>query len=167
MHKHCDVCGGQSSLNFLKRENKKVRYMTRMTRNNAMNIGTMVLPVLLWTGSCATVGHDVGQKSRVEERSRIEERTVAHLEAMTAAGEFSTVAQYVNHYFQEHPNAYMNEKYALGETLVQQMPNAIYTIAIDRYAEDVRENMEMRMYVMQQMQERGGFSFNYDLNYDE
>lgn len=136
--------------------------MMNQRRNNRMNLATMILPALIWTGSCATLRHDIRQRQQTSEQ-----RTVSELEAMTAAGNFPIVAEYVNQYFRDHSDAYMNEKYALGETLVQQIPNAIYGIAIDQYAEDVHEYMDTRIYAMQQMQERGGFSFNYDLNHDE
>ncbi len=131
-----------------------------MIKNNT--IATIVLPAVLWTGSCATFGYAVRYQQQTSEQ-----RTLSALEAMTAAGQFSTIAAYVHQEIDQHPDQYMNELYGGAEVALKHAPNGVYQLAIDQYEEDVREYFEGRIYVMQQMQERGGFSYSYDLNYDE
>ncbi len=133
-----------------------------MIRNNRTSIATMILPAVLWTGSCATLGYDVRHQQQTTE-----ERTISELEAMTAAGEFSTIATYVHQQIDQHPDQYMNELYDGAEVALKHAPNGVYELAIDQYAEDVHEYMETRIYTMQQMQKNGGFAFGYDVNYDE
>ena len=67
----------------------------------------------------------------------------------------------------QHPDPYMNELYAGAEVALRHAPNGVYTLAVNRYAEDVHEYFAARIYTMQLMQDKGGFSFNYDLNEDE
>jgi hypothetical protein len=155
VHEHCHVCGGLSSLIFYNTKQKGENM-------NIKKITTLGLAALLGTG-CATMGYAVRQQQ--EQMSR--EQVIGALESMTAAGEFSTIAAYVHQQIDQHPDRYMNELYDGAEVALRHAPNGVYGLAIDQYAEDVHEYMETRIYTMQQMQEHGGFSMNYDLNYDE
>lgn len=127
-----------------------------------MKNGTMVGIAALLGAGCATLGYDIRQRQQT-----FEQRTISELEAMTAAGEFSTIAAYVHQQIDQHPDRYMDELYDGARVALKHAPNGVYELAIDQYAEDVHEYMETRIYTMQQMQERGGFSFNYDVNSDE
>ncbi len=119
------------------------------------------IAVLFGVG-CATLGYDVRQRQQP-----FEQQTISELEAMTAAGEFSTIAAYVHQQIDQHPDQYMNELYGGARVALKHAPNGVYELAIDQYAEDVHEYMETRIYTMQQMQQKGGFAFSYDVNYDE
>lgn len=130
-------------------------------KNNKMNLTALVLPAFL-AGSCATAGYSVRPQHQISEQT-----TQAQLEALTAAGQFSTIAAYVHQQIDAHPNKYMNELYEGADIALKHAPNGVYQLAIDQYAEDVQEYMETRIYTMQQMQEKGGFAFSYDVNYDE
>ncbi len=131
-------------------------------KGETMRNGTMTgIAALLGVG-CATLKYDVRQRQQT-----FEQRTISELEAMTAAGEFSTIAAYVHQQIDQHPGQYMNELYGGARVALKHAPNGVFGLAVDQYAEDVHEYMETRIYSMQQMQERGGFSFVYDMNYDE
>lgn len=125
------------------------------------NITTTGIAALLGAG-CATLGYDIRQKQQT-----FEQRTISELEAMTAAGQFPVIAAYVHQQIDQHPDRYMNELYDGARVALRHAPNGVYDLAIDQYAEDVHEYMETRIYTMQRMQQRGGFAFGYDVNYDE
>lgn len=93
--------------------------------------------------------------------------TLSQLESLTTSGEFPVIAAYVHQQIDQHPDQHMNELYEGARIALKHAPNGVYELAIDQYEEDVREYFESRMYVMQQMREKGGFSYNNDLNYDE
>ena len=127
-------------------------------------MGKVLLPLAFIVGSCVTVGYTT-TFGKPQEDTRVE--TVSQLEAMTAAGEFFTIAAYVHQQIDQHPDQYMDELYDGARVALKHAPNGVYELAIDQYAEDVHEYMETRIYTMQQMQKNAGFAFGYDVNYDE
>ncbi|MBI5072868.1 hypothetical protein HZA99_03550 [Candidatus Woesearchaeota archaeon] len=96
-----------------------------------------------------------------------EQEVRQQLEAITASGYFSVMDEYRNEQIDQHSTQYMNELQNGARVALKHAPNAVFELAVDQYAEDVNEYLETRIYVMQQMQDKGGFSFNYDLNQDE
>lgn len=123
---------------------------------------TMIGIAALFGAGCATLGYDIRQRQQT-----LKQQTLSELEAMTAAGEFSTIAAYVHQQIDQHPDQYRDELYDGARVALKHAPNGVYELAIDQYAEEIHEYMETRIYIMQQMQKRGGFSFAYDLNHGE
>ncbi len=113
--------------------------------------------------TCAAGTGYTGQQPQYTSEQEVRQQ----LEAMSASGYFSTVDTYRNEQVDLHPDQYMNELQAGARVALKHAPNAVYEMAVDQYAEDVTEWMQTRIYTMQQMTQKGGFSFNYDLNEDE
>ncbi len=130
-------------------------------RQTKISLTNIVLPALV-AASCATT-HAVRQENFYQQ----EENVVAVLEAITAAGQFSVIDAYRNEQIDQHPDKYMNELYNGARVALRHAPNGVYELAVDQYAEDVQEYFAERRYVLEKIQETGGFSFNYDINHDE
>ncbi len=129
-----------------------------MGKTGLLNI---VASALLATG-CATK-----HIAKQEQMCKQSQDVVAELDAMTAAGQFSTIAAYVHRQIDQYPSRYINELYDGAEVALNHAPNGVYQLAVQQYAEDVREYFDAQIYVMEQMRDNGGFSFTYDLDYDE
>ena len=123
------------------------------------------LAALVATTNCVALAH--ANKEPTEQQYTSEQQVREQLEAMTASRYFSVVDSYRNEQIDFHPDKYMNELQNGARVALKHAPNAVYSIAVDQYAEDVNEWMETRIYTMQLMRDKGGFSFNYDLNEDE
>ncbi len=124
-----------------------------------------ILYTLPFVVSCATTQQYV--KRQEQKQQRTEQHITSELERITADGNFDLIAAYVHREIDQHPDEHMNELYDGAEVALRHAPNGVYQLAIDQYEEDVREYFESRIYVMEHMQKRGGFSYTYDLNYDE
>lgn len=167
------ICGGCPPFFFFfetrytnkkqtKNKQKKTKKGENMNTTKRITQATIGLAALVGT-SCATLGHTVPKQQKYSS----EEQVHAQLEAMTASGEFYTIAAYVHQQIDQHPDRYMNELYVGAKVALKHAPNGVFELAIDQSAEDVYEYMDARIYVMQQMQQHGGFSLNYTLDYDE
>lgn len=126
-------------------------------------IGLTALLGICAAGTGSTTKYTAGQQPQYTSEQEVREQ----LEAMTASGYFSVMDDYRNEQIDQHSTQYMNELQNGARVALKHAPNAVYEMAVDQYAEDVGEYMQTRIYVMQQMQDKGGFSFNYDLNQDE
>ena len=152
---------------FLKTNLKKKEMNGKVKTMNRKTIGTGI-GLLAFIATCAAgSGHTTPQQSSNQSSYTSEQDVREQLEAMTASGYFSTVDSYRNDQIDRHPDEYMNELQNGARIALKHAPNAVYEIAIDQYAEDVGEYMQSRIYTMQLMNQKGGFSLNYDLNEDE
>ncbi len=79
----------------------------------------------------------------------------SQLEAMTAHGQFSVIAQYVNNEINAHPEQYKNEMYQGASVALQHDPQAVYVIAAQQYEEQMLDDMQSLIYALQQMSEHG------------
>lgn len=119
----------------------------------------------LFLSGCATTGYAFRQNYEQKNQNQ-QQTTLSQLEAMTAAGEFSTIANYVHQEINEYPDKYRNEMYDGAEIALQHAPNGVYTLALNIYQEDMKEDIDSMIYALNQMRDNG-FSYSYDLDYDE
>lgn len=138
---------------------KKGDTMNKIGKTLTAIIGATVL-------AAATSGATLAYAEK-QQKYTSKEQVQTQLEAITASGYFSVLDEYRNQQINQHPDQYMNELQAGAKVALRHAPNAVYQLAIDQYAEDVKEYFEARIYTMQIMTQKGGFSFNYDLNMDE
>lgn len=120
-----------------------------------------VLPIVM---SCATTQQYV--KRQEQKQQRTEQHITSELERMSADGNFDVIAAYVHQQLDQNPDKYRNEMYEGARIAVKHMPNGVYFLALEQYQEDMREDFDSMIYNLQQMLDKG-FSYNYDLNYDE
>jgi hypothetical protein len=120
-----------------------------------------VLPVVF---GCATTQQYVKRQEAREQRE--EQHIQSQFECMTAEGHFNVVAGYVHQQIDQHPTRYMNELYDGAEVALKHAPNGVYSLALRLYQEDMLEDFDSMIYGLQEMRDKG-FSYTYDLNYDE
>ncbi len=113
---------------------------------------------------CATTQQYVKRQEQRQEKEELQIRS--ELERMTAEGHFNVVADYVHQEIDQHPAQYMNELYGGAEVALKHAPNGVYFLALRMYEEDMIEAFDSMIYGLQQMRDKG-FSYTYDLNYDE
>lgn len=120
-----------------------------------------VLPVVI---GCATTQHYVKRQEAKQQKEELQIRS--QLERMTAEGHFNVVAGYVHQEINQHPTQYMNELYGGAEVALKHAPNGVYFLALRFYQEDMMEAFDSMIYGLQEMRDKG-FSYTYDLDYDE
>lgn len=84
-----------------------------------------------------------------------QQAVVAKLEEMTAAGQFSIVAQYVHDTIDKKPERYMDEMYDGARVALRHNPRGVYVLAADQYEEDMTEDMQSLIFALQRMSEDG------------
>lgn len=113
---------------------------------------------------CATTQHYVKQQEQRQEKEELQIRS--ELERMTADGHFNVVAGYVHQEINQHPTQYMDELYDGADVALRHAPNGVYMLAARMYVEDMKEDMQNTSDVLEWMSDHG-FSYTYDLDYDE